>query len=253
MDDTLVLWDEITEHSSDFVETPARIIPEIDDDLAITCILCDGSECLYEGIFDSGSEGRNFDMMISIIELLVFDVVDGDFGSGNREIEFLSSSADMELDTGSLKPFDFIDRFPKGGIFIDGEIINLEDHIATLETGFFCGSTGDWSDDVELTRFWHVDVRADSLELTIEFILEIFGLCRWKIRSMFIFARICHTLRSSLDKFLIFELCTIVMSVLELKIDVIEDREVRDGIDGIETPESDIGDITRRRFYSIAS
>lgn len=226
MDDTLVLWDEIIKHRSDFIETSAWIIPEIDDNLPIPNIFGDNSESLYKCVLDPDSEGGDFDMMISVIEALIFYIINSNLRSGNREIELLSPSADMEFNTGSLNSLDFIDCFLECSIFIDGEIIDFEDHISTLETSSFCWSPGDRGDDMELSWFGHIDIGTDSFEFTTQLILEILGFCRWEIRGMFIFARICHTFGSTLYEFLIFEFFTIIVGILEFEIDIIEDGEI---------------------------
>lgn len=253
MNNTLIAWDEITEHIRDLVEAPTGIIPEIDDNFAIASIFDDGSESLYEGFFDPGSEGGDFDVMIGIVEFFVFDVVDGNLRASDRKVELLSPSTDMEFDTRSLKSFDFIDRFLEGGIFIDDEVIDFENHISTLETSSLCGSSGNRRDNMELSRFRHVDIRADTFELTIELILEILGLCRWEISGMFVFTCIRHTLRCPLDEFFIFELCTIIVGIFELEIDVIEDREIRNSRNRIEITKGNIDRITRGCFLCILS
>gem|GEM_PF-6156518 len=165
-------------------------------------------------------------MMIAVIKFLIFDVIDSDFRSRNTKVELCRTPSDTEIDTCILRSFDFVNSFLEGYIFIDSKIIDLNNHISTLETSLFRWSSRDGSDNMEFARFWHIDIGTDSFEFSIEFILEIFGFCRWKIGRMFILARICHALCSTLYEFFICELSTIIVCIFQLKIDIIEDREV---------------------------
>ena len=174
MHDALSFRYEVIEHLSHFIETSSWIVPEVDDKLSTRRIFRYGSECLDECILHSGSECRYLDILIARIELLVFDVIDSDLRSSDSKIELFGSTLDMQLNGGTGDSFDLIYSILQCCRFGNIRIVDLGDDITSLQSARLGRSSGHRRYDMELSGFWHIDVRAYAVETSIKLIVEVF-------------------------------------------------------------------------------
>lgn len=202
-------YEEI-EYFGHFIKASSRVVPQIDDDL--------GSG-IPKGTFYGSrkirsrplSEGRDLDVVISVIELLVLDILHGDLLSRDDDLKGGASSEDEELHLRSGRSLDLLDGRLEREFLVNHLIVDLQDPISGFESSPFRGGSGEGGDDGKDSWLLHIDLRTDSFEFPAQLLIEVLRFGRREVGSISIAGGFGHAFDSTPQQALVRELLAIIV------------------------------------------
>lgn len=227
-DHALAFRYEVREDGGDVFEVSARVVAQVDDELVgIGTVLFDPFRRECELFQRAVSERADFDIRRTGGKLLEFDVFDFDFRADDGEGEVLRSALDVDGDGRTGFSLDLGDGVFYGDRFVDDEVVDFDDDVAALDSGFLGGRSGEGGDDFEHSRHGHVHVRADAFEFPGEPVLEFLAFGRREIDGMFVPHGVRHSGYRSLEEFFVAYLRRVVIFVFQLEVRVVQYGVVR--------------------------